>query len=283
MNRILTTLIIFATMAAFTFAGDPVAITVAQSAQLFGQDKFGPQESPLYTVYVPTNEKIGISYAFTIDTEDDEQSAIDCVIKFPKYLNIELMSSEGIQALQTEEDGSVAAMTQYDDDMFIYYEFLLPQKNNGTAFIEFQINVDSRFAGDKFPVDITFSHLRPSFFARHGKKIGIIAGIAAGVVVGVVTFNPATGVAAGTATGTATTAATATGLSLAGAVAAGTGTAAAIGGGAALVSYEVMQKTLQEMNLNFSQKYNSITDFLQTGPRGIRPDPGTRGRSFAWR
>lgn len=254
-------LFFFVAMATSVFAGDDITIKVNQAAQYSG----GVYDNPLHTLLIPFGEKINLMYDFSVYAKDDEQSAIDCIMKFPKYLNIEFMSSQGIQAIEVEDDGDVPALTMYDDDEgFRICEFLMPQKKNGTAFVEFQVNVDERFAGENFPVNIRFTHLRPPFFARHGKKIGFVAGVAAGIVVGVVTFNPATGAAAGAAAGTATTAATATGLSLVGAAAAGVGTAAAITAGSAFVSYEFMKKTLQEMKNKYSstQLNDSYTKYL---------------------
>ncbi|MBO4437125.1 MAG: hypothetical protein J5791_09620 [Fibrobacter sp.] len=139
MNRFFVTImLVFVAMATSVFAGDDITIKVGQGGQYQG----GAYNKPLHTLFIPSGKKINLKYDFSIDAKDDEQSAIDCIMKFPKDLNVEFMSSQGIQALKMDDDGTVPALTIYTEkDGTKTCEFLMPQKKDGTAFVEFQINI----------------------------------------------------------------------------------------------------------------------------------------------
>jgi len=180
------------------------------------------------------------------------------LIKFPKDLKVEFLSCEGIQAIELKESDTVPAFAIYNDkderdNEYKYCEFLIPQKNGGIGFIEFQLNISENFRGKDIPIEFNFEHLRKPFLLRYGTAIGIAAGIATGVVVGILTFNPATGAAAGTAAGGATAAA-ATGITIGvgSAVAIGTGTGLAVAAGSIYVSYQIIKDSLQEMKKKYA-------------------------------
>ena len=231
-----------------SFALDKQVVKIQPSYQIPGQTYV-----PLTTPQLPVGV-VNLKYDFTVDAKDKEHAVIDCLIKFPKYFDVKLMSCDGVQALSLEDDKTVAALTIYDDDTFNYCEFLIPQKNGGIGFVEFQANIGENLKGQDIPVEFSFLHYEKPFFLRWGTAIGIATGIAAGVVVGVLTFNPATGTAAGAAAGTATTAATATGLTLVSSIALGTGIGMATTIGATVVSYNVIKDTLQQMKKKYSSK-----------------------------
>ena len=113
-------------------------------------------------------------YAFTVEADDDENSLIDCVIRFPKDLDIKLMSFDGIQALNSEDYDNVTAFTFYEEGNYKCFEFLISQKKDGNGFVELQANLNRKFKGKNIPVSFTFRHYHQSFYQRWKKALFMI-------------------------------------------------------------------------------------------------------------
>lgn len=226
-----------------SFALDEQSVKVKQSAQIPGGTYV-----ECTTPQLPLG-KINLKYDFTVDANDDEDSVIDCVIKFPLYFDVELLSHDGIQGLILE-DGEVAPIIQiYDSDYNSYCEFLIPQKSGGTGFLEFQVKITENYVGKNIPVTFSFEHFERPFFNKWGTAIGIGVGIVAGIAVGVCTFNPATGASAGIATSSVIST---TGFGLAGAATLGTVVGLGASAGGNYVANKVIQKTLQELKNEYN-------------------------------
>ena len=240
------------------YALDEQIVKVTQSVAA-PKEAYSPFTTPTLPVGI-----INLKYDFVVKAKDNAHAAIDLLIKFPKNLNVELVSCDGIQAIELKEDETVPAFAIYEEENNKYCEFLIPQKNEGTGFVEFQLNISEELKDKDILVEFKFKHLQKPFLLRYGTAIGIATGIAAGVVVGVLTFNPATGAAAGAATGSAvattvvggTAVATTTGITigLGGAIAIGAVAGGAVAAGTTYVSYEVIRESLQEMKKKYSSK-----------------------------
>ncbi|MEE3312937.1 MAG: hypothetical protein VZR56_02130 [Treponema sp.] len=235
------------------FALDKATVRVRQYAKI-GNGQWAEMSSP----ELPIGEIVNLKYEFTVDAKDDAHACIDCILRFPEELVPQFVSASGVQALKLENDGTVAALTHYNErykGMWCKsFEFLIPQKKAGGGYVELQVKIPQEFSGKSIHVDCCFEHFRRPFILRHLKAIGIATGIATGIVVGVLTFNPATGAAAGAAAGTATVATT-TGLSVVGSVALGTGVGLAVAGGTALgeeITYSAIKNTIQDMREKYS-------------------------------
>lgn len=230
------------------YALDEQIVKVTQSVAA-PKEAYSPFTTPTLPIGI-----INLKYDFVVKAKDNAHAAIDLLIKFPKDLNVELVSCDGIQAIELKEDETVPAFAIYEEEDNKYCEFLIPQKSDGTGFVEFQLNISEELKDSDIPVEFIFKHLQKPFLLRYGTAIGIVTGIAAGVVVGVLTFNPATGVAAGTAAGTAAGATTGITIGLGGAIAIGAGAGVAVAAGTTYVSYEVIRESLQEMKKKYSLK-----------------------------
>ena len=194
---------------------------------------------------------VKLNYDFTVEAKDNAHAVIDCLIKFPKDLKVEVLSHDGIQAIELQENDIVPGIAIYNDkkgNEYTYCEFLIPQKNGGIGFIEFQLNISENFRGKDIPIEFNFEHFKKSVLLRYGTAIGIAAGIATGIVVGALTVNPAAGVAAGTATGVA-----AAGGAI-GTVALSVGAGAGVTAGFTYFSYQIIKDSLQEMKKKYASK-----------------------------
>ena len=240
-----------------TFALDSQHVYITQWCQ-----KPGGQYAELTTPQLPYG-KINLKYDFTVEGRDDKHSVIDCIIKFPKDLDIEIVSCTGIQGLSTKDDGSAVALTIFNDEEYQYCEFLIPQKNRGQGFVEFQVNIPTSISNKYVPIEVNFEHFKKPFFVRYGTGLGIGVGILAGVVTGVLTFNPATGTAAGLGACGAVTTVTTSAVGLGGAVALGTSVGIGAAAATSYISYEAIQDSMQEIKNKYkSSKMNdSYTKF----------------------
>lgn len=245
-------LLVLVSLAVGLFALDKQRVMVKQYPAISG----GPYAMELSVPELPTG-KINLKYTFTVDAKDDEHAVIDCIVKFPNYVDVEFLACEGVQGISLKDDGTVAGLSIYTDGSYKCCEFLIPQKNNGEGSVEFQVDILDNFVGRDIPVEFNFEHLKKPLLKRYGTAVGIATGIAAGIVIGVVTFNPAVGTAAGAAAGTATTVATTAGLTLLGSVAVGTGAGLATAAATTVVSYNAIRESLQEIKAKYhSSKMN---------------------------
>ncbi len=249
--------IILISLTSVAFALDKQHVYITQWCQ-----KPGGQYAELTTPQLPSG-KINLKYDFTVEGKDDKHSVIDCIMKFPKDLDIGIVSCTGIQGLSSKDDGTVAALTIFADEEYQYCEFLIPQKNRGQGFVEFQVNIPTSNGSKNIPIELNFEHFKKPFFLRYGTGIGIGVGIVAGVVTGMLTFNPATGVAAGLGACGAVSTVTTSAIGLGSAIALGTGVGIGTAAATSYISYEVIQDSMQEMKNKYkSSKMNdSYTKF----------------------
>ena len=184
--------------------------------------------------------KVNLKYDITVDGKTNDQAVIDCVFKMPHGVEIDFLTSSGIQAINVE-DSITTALTKFTEKGRTCYEFLIPLRENGKAHVEFQANISPDYVGRTLPIDCEYSLYKKPFMKRWGTAISIGAGIATGVVVGALTMNPATGAVAGTATGAAA------GTALIAPILLGTAAGTASFGATQYVTYHAVKQSLQEI------------------------------------
>ena len=213
------------------FALDKERVVVKQFAKI-GNGMWSEMSSPELSV----GEIVDLKYAFTVDAKNDARACIDCIIRVPEGLKPELVSASGIQALVLENDGTVAALTTYNEKSWRIYEFLIPQKKAGEGYVEFQVEIPKEFSGKNIHIECMFEHFRNSLLERLMNKL-----LKPNEVIFVATAVPAAGAVASVAT--------ATGLS---SVVEGSAVGCVI---PPVITYESIKNTIQHIRKHHSSSY----------------------------
>lgn len=161
----------------------------------------GSNYAPIQSAVVKAETPVNLKYDLRVDGKTDKNATIDVLVKIPLEVNVQPLNWFGIQSLELENGQEIIPFDTYTDEAYQYYEFLIPQIEDGASWFEIQCIFSSSLVDELVPIQITFDWYKKPFLSVLGSSIGAVAGVAAGVITFVVTKNPAAAAGAGAAVG----------------------------------------------------------------------------------
>lgn len=161
----------------------------------------GSQYVPMESAVVKADSPVNLKYELRVDGKSDKNATIAVRVKIPSQVDVTPMNWFGIQSLTLEDGQEIIPFDTYTDDKYQYYEFLIPQVENGISRFEIQCIFSSSLIGELVPIQISFDWYKKPFLSVLGTTIGSIAGVAAGAITFAVTRNVAAALGVGSAIG----------------------------------------------------------------------------------